>query len=555
MKVVTAAEMREIDRISSEQYGVHDEYLMERAGSAVARFARIQFPEAARITVVCGKGNNGGDGLVAARKLQELGKQVRIVLLANRTELSSAPATMLSKLPQPIIVRLALSPEEFAKSDIQSLFEADLLIDAIVGAGFHSPLNNLCKNAVSKMTDAKVPILSVDIPSGEDADATSLAANSFACRADAVVTFAFPKPWHVFHPHANGLPIVVANIGTPPSAYSGVQGAFEINRPVGGKSQRSPYAQKGDNGHVLVIAGSLGKAGAAALAGIAALRIGAGLVTVATPQSVLPTVAGFAPELMTFPLPENSDGTISSRTLEAVTALMKGKAAVAIGPGLSRNPETERFIQKVVAASQIPVVLDADGLNAFEHCTEKLDGKNRLLVLTPHPGEMARLTGLTIAQIQNDRGAVAREFAQKHSAVVVLKGHRTVIASPNGAVCINTSGNPGLATAGTGDVLTGMIAGMIAQSAASLKERTKATEKSGENVAKLMPQFIAKPIQRAVFLHGLAGDIAYESSGNFPLIASDVISALPRTAEFDFSSRELIPISGFAKLYSHQFTD
>ena len=235
---------------------------------------------------------------------------------------------------------------------------------------------------------------------------------------------------------------------------------------------RPREANKGSFGHVLVIGGSLGKAGAAAMAGMSALRTGAGLSTVATPKSVLPTVAGFHPEVMTERLEETDAGTISMRALEyaRVDNLVKGKTVLAIGPGISRHPETSEFVRTVVQNYQIAIVLDADGLNAFEGMTAKLNGKSRVLVITPHPGEMARLTGLSIPEIQRDRIGIARTFAREHNLIVVLKGHRTVIAQPDREAWVNTTGNPGMATGGTGDVLTGMMAGMIAQNPSRIIE-------------------------------------------------------------------------------------
>ncbi|MGH9579612.1 MAG: NAD(P)H-hydrate dehydratase, partial [Terriglobales bacterium] len=274
------------------------------------------------------------------------------------------------------------------------------------------------------------------------------------------------------------------------------------------QSRREPDSHKGDFGHVLVVGGSVGKAGAAAMAGMAALRAGAGLVTVATPRSALPTVSGFAAELMTEPLEETEAGTISLRALddEHMDKLMAGKSVLAIGPGLSRHAETAEFVRRLVARSKLPVVLDADGLNAFEGYADQLDGRQRLLVITPHPGEMARLTGLTSEQIQEDRVGVARKFASQHGCIVVLKGWRTLIAQPDGDVWVNTTGNPGMATGGTGDVLTGMVASLLAQY----------SEDHGLH-----------RVFGAVYLHGLAGDLGARRLGQAPLVATDLLRFLP----------------------------
>ena len=266
-------------------------------------------------------------------------------------------------------------------------------------------------------------------------------------------------------------------------------------------------ANKGSFGHVLVIGGSVGKAGASAMAAMSALRAGAGLSTVATPKSVLATVAGFHPEIMTEPCEETDTGTISLRALEygRLDALAKGKTVLAVGPGISRHPETAEFVRTIVQKYPTPIVLDADGLNAFEGQTDKLNGTGRALVITPHPGEMARLTGLSIPAVQRDRIGIVRKFAAEHELIVVLKGHRTLVARPDGEVWVNPTGNPGMATGGTGDVLTGMVAGLIAQS----------------------PSRVIEAVMGAVYLHGLAGDVACEFTGEQSLVATDLIRALP----------------------------
>ena len=256
---------------------------------------------------------------------------------------------------------------------------------------------------------------------------------------------------------------------------------------------------------MLVIGGSVGKAGSVAMAGMAALRSGAGLSTVATPKSVLATVAGFHPEVMTEPLDETDAGTISTRAGERMDGLIKGMTVLAVGPGISRNPETSDFVRSLVVKSKTPLVLDADGLNAFEGRASELNGKGRSLVITPHPGEMARLAGSTVVAVQRDRINVARTFAREHELIVVLKGHRTLIAQPDGTIWVNTTGNPGMATGGTGDILTGMVAGLIAQN----------------------PQRIVEAVIAAVHLHGLAGDVARKSMGEHSLVATDLVKALP----------------------------
>jgi ADP-dependent NAD(P)H-hydrate dehydratase / NAD(P)H-hydrate epimerase len=345
----------------------------------------------------------------------------------------------------------------------------------------------------------------VDIPSGADADVMGDQVGAVA-RADALVTFTAPRPAHVFGNLTSG-PVLISPIGSPDEA---VASALQLNlitarevAPLIGP--RPPAANKGSFGHVLVLGGSLGKSGAAAMAGMAALRAGAGLSTVATAKSVLASVAGFHPELMTEPLPETRAQSISVAALARAETLVKGKTVLALGPGVSRNPETAKFVRGILKKSKLPTVLDADGLNAFEGHAGELKRKTGALVLTPHPGEMARLIASTVPAVQHDRLNVARTFAQQHGLILVLKGHRTLIAQPDGTVWVNTTGNPGMATGGTGDILTGMVAGLIAQ----------------------YPDRVAAAVIAAVHLHGLAGDVARESMGEQSLIATDLLTALP----------------------------
>ena len=503
MKIVTAAEMREIDRATSQRFGVASLTLMENAGSAVAEFVVARYPSAERVGVICGKGNNGGDGFVAARKLKAAGKEVRVVLLAEPADLRGDAAEMFAKLPvAPVIVR---SSEDLKQEQARAVFESDVLLDAILGTGFKPPVSGLYAEAIRLLNASSGPVVAVDIPSGADADVMGEQTGTVA-RADAMVTFTAPRPAHIFGRLTDG-PTLIAPIGSPDEAIvSSLQlnliTAREIAPLIG---PRPLAANKGNFGHVLVIGGSLGKAGSVAMAGIAALRTGAGLSTVATPKSVLATVAGFHPEVMTEALDETDVGSISTRAAAAVDALIKGKTVLAVGPGISRNPETSEFVRSLVVKDKTPLVLDADGLNAFEGRASELNGKGRTLVITPHPGEMARLAGSTIAAVQRDRINVARTFAREHQLIVVLKGHRTVIAQPDGTVWVNTTGNPGMATGGTGDILTGIVSGLIAQN----------------------PERIAEAVIAAVHLHGLAGDVARESMGEHSMVATDLVKALP----------------------------
>jgi hydroxyethylthiazole kinase-like uncharacterized protein yjeF len=503
MKIVTAAEMRAIDRATSERFGVPSINLMENAGSAVAEHVLTHYRDAHRIVVFCGKGNNGGDGFVAARYLHQAGKQVQVILLADRVDLRGDAAVMFDKLP---LVAIAVHTQEDLNSDrVRLSLPADLYLDAILGTGFKPPVSGLYADAIAFLNASRVPIVAVDIPSGADADAITPQQGTIA-RADSLVTFTAPRPAHVFSLLTAG-PTCVAEIGSPNEAIiSSLQLNLITARDFASLiGPRQAESNKGLYGHVLVIGGSVGKAGSVAMAGMSSLRAGAGLATVATAESALPTAAGFHPELMTEPLKETAEGTIAASAFDRIAALAKGKSVLAIGPGISRFPETSELMRTLVNQSDIPIVLDADGLNAFEGKSNELNGKNRLLVITPHPGEMARLVGCSTADVQKDRLGVARKFAREHELIVVLKGNRTLVVQPNGEAWVNTTGNPGMSTGGTGDILTGMVAGMLAQ------HRNDA-----------LPAVCA-----AVHLHGLAGDVMRESVGEHSMVATDLLRGLP----------------------------
>ncbi|MFZ0731582.1 MAG: NAD(P)H-hydrate dehydratase [Candidatus Sulfotelmatobacter sp.] len=504
MKIVTAEEMRAIDGATSERFGVPSLTLMENAGTVIADFVLAHHSSARRIVVFCGKGNNGGDGFVAARRLHQKGKAVQVILLADPVDLRGDAAGMYAKLPVAAII--VHSTEELKTDCVRQALPADLYIDAILGTGFKPPVTGLYADAIAILNQSAAPVIAVDIPSGADADAMTPQTGTIA-RADAIVTFTAPRPAHVFSLLADGA-THVAEIGSPPEAivsslHLNVITAHDIAPLV---APRKPESNKGLYGHVLVIGGSAGKAGAAAMAGMSALRAGAGLVTVGTAKSVLPTVAGFHPEVMTEPLPETSAGTIAREALEQINELAKGKSVLAIGPGISRFPETSDLVRTLVSKSELPIVLDADGLNAFQGKTGELSGEGRLLVITPHPGEMARLADCTVADVQKDRVDVARKFAREHKLIVVLKGHRTLVVQPDGEAWVNTTGNPGMSTGGTGDILTGMVSALIAQN----------------------PNNAMLAVCAAVHLHGLAGDVMLDSVGEHSMVATDLLRGLPQ---------------------------
>jgi NAD(P)H-hydrate epimerase len=387
----------------------------------------------------------------------------------------------------------------------RGLGNAELIIDAILGTGFRPPVTGLYAQAIEAINRTSAKVLAVDIPSGADSDALAVQTGAIA-RADAIVTFTAPRPAHLLGNLTPGL-VVVASIGSPPEAIESALDLFAISSrdvfPL--LARRAPDANKGRFGHVLVIGGSLGKSGAPAMAGMAALRSGAGLVTVATTRSALPVVAGHAPELMTEALSETATGALGRLALGDLPDVMKAKTVIAIGPGLGRHIETSELVRDIALNTTVPTVIDADGLNAFEGLADMLSGEKRTLVLTPHPGEMARLTGTSVGAVQADRLGVARRFSREHACILVLKGHRSIVALPNGAAWINPTGNAGMATGGTGDILTGMVAGLLAQ----------------------FPERPELAVCAAVYLHGMAGDVASNQMGEMAMIATDLLRTLP----------------------------
>jgi NAD(P)H-hydrate epimerase len=503
MKIVTAAEMREIDRITTEKYGVPSLSLMENAGRTVAECVPVM---AGSVLVVCGKGNNGGDGFVATRHLRAMGKQVQVLLLTTPNEVKGDAAEMLKRL-EPLPASVTSTAE--LEKHLGGAARPEVVIDAIFGTGFKPPAQGIYAAAIAAINRLGVPTIAIDLPSGIDADATAPAADQPVVHAHEIVTFTALKPAHIFV--LSEIPTSLRQIGTPDEA---VRSDLKLNVIAHEDfadlfAKRRSESNKGTYGHVLVAGGSPGKAGAPAMAGMAALRMGAGLCTVASPKSVQPTVAGFMPELMTEPLMENSTGALSVLALDRFREIAKRKTVIAVGPGASMDSEAAQFLRATFDRSEGPLVLDADGLNAFVGHVDQLEGKCRQLVLTPHPGELSRLNGMSITQIQADRIGAARSFARQHHAHVVLKGHKTIVAEPDGSVWINPTGNPGMATGGAGDVLTGMIAGLIAQ----------------------FQEQINQCVTAAVHLHGLAGDLAAQELGEMPMIATDIIRFLPRAIQ------------------------
>jgi NAD(P)H-hydrate epimerase len=487
--------------------------LMEAAGEAVARFARQRYPQAKRVVVLSGKGNNGGDGMVAARILSEAGMVVTVVLLGKLDDMKGEAAAAASRLRG----ETRVSVREIEDEDrLKQVFEevgltkasdekADLLLDAIVGTGFRPPLRGLAETARNLVSQLTVPVIAVDVPSGWDADSTEQTVSG-SFRADAVVTFTAPKLAHVFGYMTPG-PVVVSEIGSPESAIPAGDGlSWTGGSKAVAEKPRGPNSNKGKFGHVLLIGGSYGTAGAPAMSSLAALRTGAGLVTAGVPKSVVNIVAAVAPELMVMPLDEGTEGAIALVNVQGakLDALLKRMTVVAVGPGLSQRGEASAVVRELVAKTKVPMVVDADGLNAFDGRDNLLDGTGRTLVLTPHPGEMARLTGLTVKEVEADRVGLARKFATDHKLTLVLKGWRTLVAHPDGRVAVNTTGNPAMAKGGSGDILTGIVAAMLAQ----------------------YPDDVPRAVEAAVYLHGLAADFAAHEMDEHTVLATDTVKHL-----------------------------
>lgn len=516
MKILTADEMRKADRATSERFGIPSVELMEHAGHAVARFVLRELPHCRTIAVLCGKGNNGGDGLVAARHLSLAGCSVSVVVLGNPGEMQGDAAAMLQRLSIPPIAIAAEA--ELERDPCKTIFaSAELFLDAVLGTGFRPPMRGLAVAGRTLLERfPRTPVVAVDLPSGWDADSRAFH-NDGAYRADAVVTFTAPKLAHVSGMLARG-PIVVAPIGSPAGAVESDTGlAWAGTAKKIAEYPRSPDSNKGRFGHVLVIGGARGKSGAPSMSSVAALRAGAGLVTAAVAESILPTVAAVAPELMTIPLLEGAHGEISSRNLEPdrLDLVLEKKSVLAIGPGLGQEEEAVQFFLGLLRRSKVPMVIDADALNALAAHPGNLDGRGRLLVLTPHPGEMARLAGISIKEVEADREGLARNFATTHAVTLVLKGWRTLIAHPDGRLAISTTGNPGMAKGGSGDILTGIVAAMLAQ----------------------FPLQPAEAVEAAVYLHGLAADFAVRKQDEHTLLAMDAVAHLYEAFRFRAEDR------------------
>ena len=535
LPLVTASESRQFDQLA-EQAGLPSLVLMENASLRLAEVLQQHFEldPPKRIIVVCGRGNNGGDGMALARHLHNIGFHVQVFLLADPNELKGDAA-----INYKVAINFGVSVQSITtQSELSQLIEplksADLVIDALLGTGITGEVRGLYSEVIPIINHHASRILSVDIPSGINSDTGEVC--GVAVRADATVTLGAIKLGLVLFPGADYAgDLFVGSLGVPDSLLADIgirrfASTHELVQKV--LPPRHPNTHKGDYGRVLIIGGAPGMTGAAIMAGKAALRSGAGLAQVALPQSLNIAVETSALEVMSFPLPETDAGTIAPEAVEVLTPRLDWADVIALGCGISRNERTQTFVRRLVAQVDKPMVIDADGLIALAGYGEILRQRKSLTVLTPHPGEMAALLQTSTEAVQRDRAGVALKAAREFEVIVVLKGARTITAEPDGTLFVNLTGNAGMATGGSGDVLTGMIASLLAQA--------------------FCRRLDIRPVEvvaAAVFLHGLAGDIASWEKGEVSLIAGDLLDHLPRAINEPELSQPLTlrPLSPFVR--------
>src|SRR5262245_8871764 len=500
--------MREADRFTIEDIGIPSLVLMENAGRQVVAAIEAAYEERldGRVAVLCGRGNNGGDGFVVARTLLQRGIDTAVFVIGALADVRGDARTNLDILGRLGVTVVEVNDEQQWELHFSEISKCSLIVDAIFGTGLKAPVSGMMETVIADVNASDLPIVAVDLPSGMSADTPHLIGDCID--ASLTVTLGAPKLPLVLPPgEAYAGDVVIADIGIPLEVFEGLDGShIDLLTPEQLRALVAPRAadsHKGDFGRVTLVAGSIGKTGAAHLSAMGALRSGAGLVTVATPASCLPIVASMAPEFMTEPLQEAA-GSVTGAALDHVLELRH--EVLACGPGLGRAPGVAEFVRGLLDRSTVPLVLDADALTVLADDPGRLMGREeRDVVITPHPGEMARLVGAPIEEIQAHRIEVATDFASTHHVYVVLKGHRTIIATPDGHIFINPTGNPGMATGGTGDLLTGMIGAWLAQLL------------DAEAACRL-----------AVFLHGAAGDLAEISVGQVAMTATDLLAHLPK---------------------------
>jgi hydroxyethylthiazole kinase-like uncharacterized protein yjeF len=511
MHIVTASQMQEMDRRTIQEFGIPGRVLMENAGRGAVRIflERLYRRGPGRVGVLAGRGNNGGDGFVMARYLAHRRIDVKVFLLAKAARVQGDAAANLKLLAASNVPVIEIPDEKAFAAQLGDMQHQRYWIDALLGTGLNADVRDYYRRVIDFINNCNRPVLAVDIPSGLNADTGQPWGTCI--RAAATATFAFAKIGHVIYPGAQYCgPVAVIDIGIPPAMIdkAAVQQqliqARSIQTILG---NRAADTHKGNNGHVLVIAGSRGKTGAANLSAASALRAGAGLVTLGVPESLNPILESLSVETMTLPLPDQGTGLLLEEAFDPIVHCSEGKQALALGPGLGTASHTRNLVSRIIREIDLPMVIDADGLNNLVGHTGWLKSRKNSTVLTPHPGEMARLTGLSTMEIQQDRLAAARNLAQSTRTYVVLKGARTVIAEPDGQAWINPSGNAGMATGGMGDILTGLISGLLAQGRQA-----------------------SEACRAGVYLHGLAADILAQTTPR-GYLATEVMNAIPQAIQ------------------------
>jgi NAD(P)H-hydrate epimerase len=508
MKILTSRQMSNIDGRAIKGFGIPGIILMENAGIQAMHFIMdsIEEIEAKNILILCGTGNNGGDGFVVARHLYSHGLFPEIKLIGEAKKVKGDALTNLK-----IAKKIRIPIEEIKTEASWRKFRSQLtnfqcIIDALLGTGLQGAPRGIYKMIIEDINQSLSEVVAIDIPSGLSGDTYKV--SGAAVEADYTITFCCPKIPHVFPPAENYIgELEVADINIPDRAVLEEKtflNLVEKELVYALLPQRRRDDHKGHFGHALVVSGSRGKSGAASLVAMSALKAGAGLVTVAAPDTAQKILATHSTEMMTEPIPETKDGSISTKALPLLLELAQDKDLISIGPGITRDKQTASTVRSLVKKTKIPVLIDADGLNAFEGFSKDLFGKKRKLIITPHPGEMSRLIGQSVKFVQDNRVEVCRNFAVTHHCYVVLKGYKTLISDPTGQVFVNPTGNPGLGTAGAGDILTGIMTGFLVQGID-----------------------ILHALILSVYLHGFAADIAAGDLGEIPLMAGDVIDYLP----------------------------
>ena len=510
MRLVKAAEMQALDRMAIEDVGIPGVVLMENAGRGASRLFLDHFrPRTdSRVLILCGRGNNGGDGYVMARYLLQAGLKVRVVVL-SRLDSIRGDALINLKIIQKLGFDVSESADQEAWAKSRSwLMDCEYVIDGILGTGLNAPVRGYYGQVISDLNRSEKPVMAIDIPSGLNANSGQVMGN--AVRADLTATFGLLKPGQLIFPGTENVGrLVRVDIGLPEAVSNRIPLKYDLTGPddlLFLFQNTGQDVHKGSRGHLFILAGSTGKTGAAALTALGALRAGVGLVTLGVPASLNPIMEAKLTEAMTVPLPDTGDGFFSSKALDTVIKqkLLEGKTALAIGPGLGEHEETIQFVHDILRNTGLPVVLDADGLNALSKNMDVLKAFQGKMILTPHPGEMGRLTGRKSSDIQQDRLAAVESFVTEHQCGLVLKGARTLIGCPDGRIAINPTGNPLLSTGGTGDVLNGLIGGFLA--------RGLSVERAG---------------RAGVYLHGLAADFLSEKMGRSGLLAGEMLSIVP----------------------------